>query len=965
MKLKFTKLDYQQEAIKRIIDTLHGTHISDINDGQANPQLEFNYTNLSSIIIDIQNQEQLDKICGYTSVEENNGCLNLDIMMETGTGKTITFIETMYRLNQQYSLSKFIVVVPSSAIRSGTLKNIKITEDYFLEYDSKISVFDNNQVKEFIHASNENINVLITTFQAFNKTTNTIHQNKIEGNLYGNSMSYIEAIKKIRPVIIIDEPHRADGDKTQKALQQFQAPLMLRFGATFNEYKNLIYALDSATAFNDGLVKGINVISIGTNLKSSLTYLGNRQIRYQFDNRRDTQGISNNDDLGKIFNDASLDGYIVEGLTAANPKTIKFINGFELLLNEPSICDNLNQVVTRAMLQEAIKYHFQKEIILFKHNIKALSLFFIDNVDSYYKDKNKDGKLAKEFEQLYKVELQKMLNSSELTPEYRSYLEQVQTNISSVHGGYFAKSNSDKDNQEEIDTILRDKEKLLSFATPLRFIFSKWALREGWDNPNIFVLTKLSPSNSYITKLQQIGRGLRLAVDINGNRITKDHPSFENINELEVIVPSVESDFVKGIQDEILKNSIGKVMQFNNQDLLNNKICNTQRVANNLIATLEDYKIITANDEYHCVIECSQEYFNNQLSIIKEKHPEIDSAQLSKFIEQKFGGVSRIRTNVSREPLKTTINLDNFNKFKTLWAYINSKTQIKYNLDSDILIKNITAAINITLQVAELKIKIKRVNDAHDANKISTNNGSRDVVVPHKVTLKKLIEQLSLNTKLTQTTLIRILQNINPDKFNMVKTNFNQAVQQISEICITQIHKAMLQKITFDIIETNITNTAITDANSNIVADFNAYSLGKNKLELTDLPETVRDRAIFRDFMAYDSEIEKDTIKQSNDARIVVFAKLPKISIDTPIGKYNPDFAYVLQQQNNKQVFLVIETKGYDNDNEIPQKEQDKLSVAKKFFEALQNKYPQTKIHFEKKINKQQLSDIIDEVLQQ
>ena len=959
MKLKFNKLQYQQDAINTIMKVISGTYAVNTNDGYSNPKLEFNEVNLCSLITHTQKESCLDKVSNFEYKAEAG--LNLDIMMETGTGKTITFIETMYRLNQEYNISKFIVIVPSNAIRSGTIKNIAITKEYFKEYNKNISVFDSNNVYGFIHSSNQNINVLITTFQAFNKSSNTIHKNNIEQNLFGNATSYIDAIKNLRPIIIIDEPHRADGDKTQKALKKFEAPLTIRFGATFNDYKNLIHSLDSAKAFKDGLVKSITVNAIGTNFNISLKYLGNRKICYSVGSQQQTKTVNDKDNLGSVFGEDSLNGYVVDGIgSATNPKCIKFVNGLELYLNEPILCDALNVEITKAMVAEAIDAHFCKEMTLFALNIKALSLFFIDKVDSYYKENNKDGELAKLFESLYKQKLKEILTMDTLDPEYRKYLEQVQTDVSQVHNGYFAKSNSDKDNQAEIDLILRDKEKLLSFETPLRFIFSKWALREGWDNPNIFVLTKLSPSNSRITKLQQIGRGLRLAVDTNGNRVTAEHHQFDLINDLEVIIPKVEEDFVKNIQDEINANSItSKLLGFNNQDLIAQKICSTQRQANTLITALEDLNLISVDDNYSCEVICSLEHFNQQ-------KPRIEDDKLRDFMAKIFSTSSKIKDK-QRGSVETRIDKDKFNEFKKLWSYINSHATAKYELDSTILIDNIVRRINNELDIKPIKIISTTIKNAQDKERaeLFSNYKSGIDLNEGKVTLKELLLQLSMKTKLTQSTIITVLQKIAPNKFVSISNNYRQAIQHISELCIREIHALMINSIKFDVIETNIKNTALTDAKGALVDSINAFSLGAELLSIpTELSTPVQEHCLYLDYIGYDSKIEKDTIIEGNNQSIKVFAKLPKIRIKTPIGEYNPDFAYVLQRSNSsEQVFLVMETKGYDNTLDIPQDEKNKITAGEKFFEAVQQKYPAINIKFKTKINNEELAQIINEVL--
>lgn len=957
MKLKFSKLQYQQDAIDNIIKVLDNSQVIPANSGYSNPTIMFNKSNLYSIIADIQKEQGIDKVSQFEYNSEDG--LNLDIMMETGTGKTITFIETMYRLNQEYDISKFIIIVPSSAIRSGTIKNISITKDYFKEYGKNIAIFDGN-VDSFIKSSNTTINVLITTFQAFNKSTNVIHKNYIEQSLFNNATSYIKAVQQLNPVIIIDEPHRLDGDKTKKSLKQFMAPLTLRFGATFNNYKNLIYSLDSAKAFRTNLVKSITVNAIGTDLNISLEYLGNRKVSYCVGLDKQIKKINDKDNLADVFNDEGLNGYIVDGLgTSANPKCIKFDNGFELYPKVKNLCDSLSKKITEAMITEAINSHFNKERQLFDYNIKALSLFFIDKVDSYYQHNNKDGELAKFFEKAYKVKIQEVLSDPSLSSAYRQYLNKAMEDIKSVHNGYFAKSNSDKDNQDAVDLILKDKEKLLSFEKPLRFIFSKWALREGWDNPNIFTIIKLSPSNSSISKLQQIGRGLRLAVDIEGNRITAEHPRFEEINDLEVIIPKVEKDFVQSIQDEINTNSLtSKVLAFTKEDLVLNKVCLDTFEATKLIFNLIDSKIIISDKEFNCKVICTLESLN--------QHRNQLDAKVYDFIVKTFEGSNKVKAKRVKQ-VKATINKIKFNEFKELWAYINSKATAKYDLNTNLLIRSITNQINTHLDIQQVTFTSVSTINAQDKNQSEIRYKSISNIKPviDSMTLRAFIQQLILKTKLTQSTIIKILSKLDHDKFISINHNYRQAIQDISRICNDEIYKVMVNTINFSIIETNIINTSLTDSRGLPLDVINAYTLGRELLPLKDIPnEKIKSSSLYLDYMAYDSDIERGIINSSNIDSIQVFAKIPKINIPTPIGNYNPDFAYVLQANNKaKQIFLVIETKGYSDESDIHQSELDKISVGRKFFEAIQEKFPNITIKYKTYLNNANLVGIIGEAL--
>jgi type III restriction enzyme len=993
MKFKFSKLQYQQDAINSIISVLEGSYTLNDNLGVANPKIYFS-DNIINLILAQQKKHRLEHIstCEY----DRSQALNLDIMMETGTGKTITFIETMYRLHQEYNLSKFIIVVPSTAIRLGTVKNINITQEYFKDYGVNISVFDSNNVAGFVGANNGKISCLITTFQAFNKSSNVIHKKILEStDIFntdtGNTKSYVEQIKRQNPIVIIDEPHRAEGNKTQLKLQDFKPQLVLRFGATFNSYKNLIYALDSAAAFKNNLVKNINVRPTGANLNISLQYLGNCKISYCSDGETIIKTVTNKDNLADIFSDSGLSSYIVKIGNAKDPEKICFEGDYPSLHKnaEPLICDCLKADVTMAMLQEAVATHFEKEKFLFKFNIKVLSLFFIDHVASYYQDSNKDGELAKLFEKIYQEQLKQQLEDTSLSKEYRTYLQMFSQDISQVHNGYFAKSNSDKDNQAQIDLILKEKEKLLSFDTPLRFIFSKWALREGWDNPNIFVITKLSPSESTITKLQQIGRGLRLAVDSEGNRITAHHAQFELINVLDVIIPNAEKNFVESIQQEIDKNSTNnKIQSFSNQDLVNYGICLNQKDANDTIALLEKCKIIRADDDYNCHLVCNKEEFHKLCNLAKQHHREIPEP-VQQFIIDIFTLRDKIKNtrNKIADIVNTRIKADKSAHFKAMWAYINSNATPLYDLNRSKLIDDIVDTINKTLIIHKPRLESYLIRNVQDRSKMSSNVASgltassnilptySSSILEHKISLFEFITQIVQKTKLTQDTIKQVLQKINPNKFQSLQNNYRASINEISKICNEVKHTIMIKSIKFDIIETKIKNTALTDINGNFYQQINAYNLGKELLSVPEeLTQIVQDKSLFADYLAYDSEIEHLLIKNSYDQAIVVFTKLPKINIKTPAGYYNPDFAYVLQvsnrnvnNSNTEEIFLVIETKGYKNEamtqRNISADEKDKIFCAERFFKDLQAKFPEIQVKYYQANESHKLENIIKEVL--
>ncbi|MFA4763173.1 DEAD/DEAH box helicase family protein, partial [Helicobacter pylori] len=420
-------------------------------------------------------------------------------------------------------------------------------------------------IRSFILASNHKCCVLVMTFSAFNKEKNTINKSCIENtNLFNGAKSYMQALASISPVVIMDEPHRFLGDKTKKYLEQLNALITLRFGATFkDDYKNLIYALDSKKAFDCALVKSISVASVGESNEYFLELKGVVKIQNDYEaainytnleNKTQSVKVKKHDNLGVVTQISALEDYIVENITK---NEVRFLNGFNLLLDQKEPFSHLLEGEQEVMLKEAIKSHFEREEGLFKKGIKALCMVFISGVNSYLSENEKPAKLALLFEKLYQQKLEEVLKKP-LDENYRAYLERTKDAIYKVHGGYFAKSKKESDEAQVIALILKEKEKLLSFDSDLRFIFSQWALQEGWDNPNVMTICKLAPSHSNITKLQQIGRGLRLAVNDKGERITKEHADFDFVNELVVIVPQVEGDFVGAIQQEISEHSLIK-----------------------------------------------------------------------------------------------------------------------------------------------------------------------------------------------------------------------------------------------------------------------------------------------------------------------------------------------------------------------------------------------------------------------
>ncbi|WP_367702799.1 DEAD/DEAH box helicase family protein [Helicobacter pylori] len=965
MKIKFKRLDYQEKCLNQILGVFKGIDLKEPeNDAQRISNPVFEIGAIKDLLLEnIENLRSKQKITqGSVGIEKS---LNCDILMETGTGKTFCFLECVYALHKNYRLSKFIVLAPSNAIKLGVLKSVGITREFFKSEYSNTHLESYEDIERFILASNHKCCVLVMTFSAFNKEKNTINKSCLENtNLFNGATSYMQALANMRPIVIMDEPHRFLGDKTKKYLEQLNALITLRFGATFkDDYNNLIYALDSKKAFDCALVKSISVASVGENyecfleLKEANKKQNEATINYtNLENKTQSVKVKTHDNLGVVTQISALEDYIVENITK---KEVRFLNGVNLLLDQKEPFSYFVEGEQEVMLKEAIKSHFEREEGLFKKGIKALCMVFISGVNSYLSENEKPAKLALLFEKLYQQKLEEVLKKP-LDENYRAYLERTKDAILKVHGGYFAKSKKESDEAQVIALILKEKEKLLSFDSDLRFIFSQWALQEGWDNPNVMTICKLAPSHSNITKLQQIGRGLRLAVNDKGERITKEHADFDFVNELVVIVPQVEGDFVGAIQQEISEHSLIKQV-FSAEELEKSGVVK-KGYYGVLLETLENLGFGEKTGDENFKLTLNQSEF-------LEKEPELerlkdekylDFEKLKDFLKDRLIGNSRVRNKNERKSEKIKINKENFKKFETLWEGLNHQARIAYAIDSENLIDEIVKNINSSFNV---KSKIVSVM-THKKVETMGNNAKTEIFERESAcvwSLHEFISALSNKVKLSFKSVAKVLENIDENKFEQIKKNEQEGLRRLEELFLEIIYQNIKDKISYQMRETTIKNRkndAFYDEKGEI-REFLDGSLGVDKYEIKN--SSAQEKCLYENFMQVDSEIEKDTIEESNDTKIIVFGKLPRVKI--PIGlnqTYSPDFGYVVEN-NDKKVLLVVETKGVEHENELRDEERRKISTAEKFFEAL--KKQGVNIEYETKMKKDQLSALINEIL--
>jgi type III restriction enzyme len=906
---------------------------------------------------------------------------NIDIMMETGTGKTFTYIKTIFELHKNFGYKKFIVLIPTVPIREGAKSNFEDTKEYFKtiyanENQKQIEtfVYENGKIaaiRQFINSSS--LSVLVMTPSSFDKDKNVLNR-PLERDIYSPDLfvdnqeppkSYLDCLKRLHPIVIMDEPHRFDGDAFKKYFEGFNN-YYLRFGATFPKKKdslplsNVAYTLDSISSFRQNLVKKIVVytqdivenadtlISI-ENKKATVQTLANGII------------IKRELGIGGIFND----------------KSIKKINKDSILLTDDSL-EKVDYTITDQSLQEmmnqTIQIHFEKEKNLFEKGIKALTLFFIESDISLFRGEN--AKIKTIFEEEYKKQRGEILKNLDQNSDYYKYLQNDfdENNNLQVHKGYFSgdKGSADEKVKSGVDEILKDKKKLLSFESPTRFIFSIWALQEGWDNPNVFTICKLSNQGSEISKLQQIGRGLRICVDQNLERKTikslnNNQEDFWQINNLDVVVSSKEQGFVEAIQQEILANSFYIGNTFTEQDLkikLAEKTGFNDSTIRQLFKMLENKEliifkqIVNGLDIFEKSPEFSKLLKQQNLPLDQEKALEnLFATDSTEYIQNAKDQKAKKKVFIKAKHLQefqnlwNTINknafyiLDNLNEEKQNQLILNIKTEIEKLEIEKILLQTTKADLNSQ--------KIEQI-DAITKNIINTKSHQS------KVDYLNLIQELSNQTKTPIAFVVKIFNSLNTDFKAKISHNPKLAQAEIIKI----IQKNLVETIKFNVKYDGIDGTVLPNVfkTQHQKTYLDTGSIGKFQKDIeTDF--SLKEKWVFEEVIEYDSDFEIGIVENDpNIDEIEIFGKLPRLKIKTPLGEYNPDFCYAIKSQNGNKVFLIVEAKGYKTSSDIPVNEKAKIDFAHKYFEALQNYYKDEniKIEFKTRIDKQQLSALIN-----
>lgn len=920
------------------------------------------------------------------------GRCSLDVEMETGTGKTYVYIKTMFELNKQYGWNKFIIVVPSIAIREGVKKSMEMTVEHFMEYYGKKARFfvynssDLNALDKY--SSDAGINVMIINTQAFASSLKEGAKNKESRIIYSvrddfGSRRPIDVIKVNRPIVILDEPQKMGGAATQKGIKNFNPLFTINYSATHKNHHNEVYVLDALDAYNKKLVKKIHVKGFEIhNLRGTDRYIFFEKIiissnkppmaKLEIEVRQASGVVRRSKVLGEgdnLFLESNglqqyKDGYVINHIDPFN-SIIEFING-EALSVGTVVGDVSEKDMRRIQIRETIQSHFDKEESLFRQGIKTLSLFFIDEVSKYriYDEFGDEqlGEYGKIFEEEYKNILSEKLSlfaangEDAMTDEYQKYLRRFDAH--QVHKGYFSidkkghsinselKKGSDiSDDISAYDLILKNKERLLSFEEPTRFIFSHSALREGWDNPNVFQICTLKHSDSATAKRQEVGRGLRLAVNKSGIRMdaeTIGEDLVHEINKLTVIASESYSSFVSDLQKETKEVLYdrptkatteyfkGKILTYDGQTIT----IDDQQAAS-IIAYLSDNDYIDSKGnitvEYHkAVANGTLEPLPKKLRIMEESiHKLIQSI----FDEHALDGMIE---NGHETTIQDNCLNDNFKKkeFQELWRRINHKYAYTVDFDSEELIRKSVEEINSNLHVAQVRYSITTGQQEEHLSQSQVASGTAFSSISSRTqnlrnahactTSYDLIGDIAKGAVITRKTASRILSMLDNDKKYMFAINPEEFIIKVINMIKAQKATMIVEHITYNQIEGKYDSSIFTSERRNVGFD----KAIRTKRHITDY--------VFTDGTAEDS-IEKKFCQSLEKAEEVeVYAKLPKgFHIPTPVGNYSPDWAIAFKKGTVKHIFFIAETKGTMESLQFRKIEEAKIKCATKLFNEI------------------------------
>lgn len=1006
VKLRFKVQQYQTDAVNSTCDVFEGQPKIDSSTYRIEPgKIEVGTFNLNEYIgyknadIQLSNKELLKNI---QTIQQLNGIpeskklasgaapLNLDVEMETGTGKTYVYIKTMLELNRRYGWSKFIIVVPSIAIREGVAESFGLLEDHFFEsYQKKIRwfVYNSERLTDIqTYSEDGNVSCMIINSQAFASSMKEGAANKAALKIYSEQDSFqsrkpIDVIAANHPIVMLDEPQRLGGAATQKGIKRFNPLFAINYSATHKDIHDCIYALDALDAFNQRLVKRINaigqkvenpvptafiavkeIISSKKGIKVKLETLkklaGEKKIiTFQVKDYEIKDSLEQETKLPAIY-----EGYQIADISPES-QTVRFTNDITLRVGEIVGDDNYRAEIQRTQIRNTIYAHIEKEQDLFKRGIKCISLIFIDFVSNYRSYDSdgmpQNGPLANIFEEEYdKIVREKLKESDE---SFKAYLNQF--TACSSHTGYFSidknkkavNTASDKDgnseDREAYDRILRDKGWLLSMTKDSpRFIFSHSALREGWDNPNVFQICMLRNSTNETSRRQEVGRGLRICVDKDGVRQDSEllGDDFFEVNELTVIANEEYKDFAKGLQEEILQNLRQRPAKLDDSYLrqfigkkLRTEDGGTREIVEKDIVLLRAYLI--ENDYVNAADEPTAEYraasAENKLEIFPKKIRELSSSfkRIVDAVSDKEALTKLINDITDRE--KTNVNHLNTNftsaEFQALWQEINHKYVYTVHYDSNELIAKAAESLNEKLDVPKSRIisekGIQKTDQYGNLYFEAVASGPEHeygyIDFGKTEATYDLVGRIAGTTKLTRATVVRILKKLDATKLEMFTYNPELFITQASQMIRAAKATMIVNHIQYD----------PTDRSY----DSNIFTL-KTK---SDIKKAIKANKHISDYVFFDSDGERQFAENLEIATdVVVYAKLPKtFKIPTPVGNYSPDWAIALESQGIKHIYFIAETKGSMDSLQLKQIELAKIKCAYRLF----NEYSTNKVRYE------------------
>ena len=987
MKFKFKIQQYQTEAVENTVNVFAGQPAQqgqkgyriDLGKRAQTIAFEGEDSGYSNGEIVLTNEHILDNIRDIqvaqliqpsTSLAKGQGRVSLDIEMETGTGKTYVYIKTMFELNRRYGWCKFIVVVPSIAIREGVAKSFSMLEDHFMEHYGKKArwfVYNSSNLQQLDQFSQDSgISVMIINTQAFAASMKEGAKNKESRIIYSKRDEFasrrpIDVIAANRPIIIMDEPQKMEGEATQTALKKFNPLFTLNYSATHKTKHDTIYALDAYDAYKERLVKRIQVQGFEIkNLRGTNHYLYLDGIdlspkhppvaRIELETRnaagairREIKKFDVGDDLRAESGLAEYEGFTVTEINPRGRGYVTFLNGTTISCGEV-IGDSNEEAMQRVQIRETIRAHFEKEKELFNRGIKCLSLFFIDEVAHYRQYDDEGNEVKGKFQRIFEEEYARLVNNymTVFDTDYDKYLRRFRP--CETHRGYFSidkkgrsvnsavKRGSDlSDDISAYDLILKNKERLLSFDEPTRFIFSHSALREGWDNPNVFQICTLRHSNSTTTKRQEVGRGLRLCVDKDGVRQDKQTlgDDIHAINVLTVIANESYADFTSALQRET-REALRDRVTAASQDYFLGRIVKD--------ASGEQHKISLAEASTIIGYLYQNEYVDDDGRLTPTYLSAADKGELAPLppkLQPISEGVMKLVAGIFNpkvlddmvEPVETTTPENNLNenfdneRFQEMWNEINNKYVYTVHYDSNELIEKVVVALRANLTVT--KLQYVKVTGTQDSDKVTefgntktTTSELSDVStsnVPYD-----LVGDIARGARLTRRSVVKILQGID-NKVLLFKNNPEEFIRNVVKTIREQKATMIVEHISY--------NRIAGKYDSSIFVP-------ERKLNINKVIEAQKH---ITPYIAFDSDGERQFAEALEGAtEVQVYAKLPrKLKIPTPVGNYAPDWAIVFNDGTVRHVFFVAETKGSLDGMELRGVEKAKTECAKKLFNRI------------------------------